>query len=344
MRNLLLDVWHDLRQKRLWPVAALLLVGLVAVPVIVAKPAKRAAPVSEPAPGAAASTSARDALQVQVAQSDGSGSKLDVFAPKDPFRPPSALLAAEKASAGTAPAGSSTAAGASTSSSPSTGGGTTTASSNGTGGGGTGGGGNSGGIGGGNGEPGGGNGGGRGEPGGGSGDSTQPAPTAPPDTVVKRIAYVYVADVTFERQGRSRRIRALRRLDMLPSEHSPLFIFMGVSVRGTRAVFLTDSTLRSTAGEGRCNPGGPQCGVLSLEAGEEELLVGEDGTTYLLRIEQIRRVRVSTASKARATRPHKPRPSTHRAARRVFSAPLLSDLEVVSSAMPARSSRDRAHR
>ena len=32
MKMFFLDLWHDLREKRLWPVAALLLLALVAVP------------------------------------------------------------------------------------------------------------------------------------------------------------------------------------------------------------------------------------------------------------------------------------------------------------------------
>jgi hypothetical protein len=37
MNKLLLDLWHDLRAKRLWPVAALLAIALVAVPVVLKK-------------------------------------------------------------------------------------------------------------------------------------------------------------------------------------------------------------------------------------------------------------------------------------------------------------------
>ena len=39
MKVFLLDLWHDLKEKRLWPVAVVLLVALVAVPVLLAKPA-----------------------------------------------------------------------------------------------------------------------------------------------------------------------------------------------------------------------------------------------------------------------------------------------------------------
>ena len=38
MKIFLLDLWHDLRAKRLWPVALVLAVALVAVPVVLSKP------------------------------------------------------------------------------------------------------------------------------------------------------------------------------------------------------------------------------------------------------------------------------------------------------------------
>ena len=49
------DLWNDLRARRLWPVAALLLVGLVAVPVVLSKQAEEpAAPAPRPRPRARA--------------------------------------------------------------------------------------------------------------------------------------------------------------------------------------------------------------------------------------------------------------------------------------------------
>ena len=51
MKIFLLDLWHDLKEKRLWPVAVVLLAALVAVPVLLAKPST--AP-SAPAPAATA--------------------------------------------------------------------------------------------------------------------------------------------------------------------------------------------------------------------------------------------------------------------------------------------------
>ena len=51
MKIFMLDLWSDLREKRLWLVAVVLLLGLVAVPVILAKPAEEpSAPPAVKAP------------------------------------------------------------------------------------------------------------------------------------------------------------------------------------------------------------------------------------------------------------------------------------------------------
>jgi hypothetical protein len=80
MTTFLLDIWHDLRAKRLWPVAAGLLVAIVAIPVVLAKPADTPQVDASPpsATTAALPTVARD-------QSIVDGSHLDAFDIKDPF-------------------------------------------------------------------------------------------------------------------------------------------------------------------------------------------------------------------------------------------------------------------
>src|SRR3712207_6062370 len=49
MTTFLIDIWHDLRAKRLWPVAVALLVATLAVPVVVVKPTE-APPAKDTAP------------------------------------------------------------------------------------------------------------------------------------------------------------------------------------------------------------------------------------------------------------------------------------------------------
>jgi hypothetical protein len=105
-----------------------------------------------------------------------------------------------------------------------------------------------------------------------------------------------VADVTFGRGERTRSIRGLRRLDMLPDEDNPLLVFLGVDSSGDDAVFLVDSTLKQE-GEGRCAD--KECSVLSIGAGSEHSFTDSEGREYALRIDHIRRVRAGASSSRR---------------------------------------------
>src|SRR5687767_1012274 len=97
MKNLLLDLWHELREKRLWPVAVVLLAGIVAVPFVLAKKAEEPT-VAPPAPAAEAEAPKGDgpAALAQVKLEDlgqGAGSSLSSFKdPNNPFAPPRKVL------------------------------------------------------------------------------------------------------------------------------------------------------------------------------------------------------------------------------------------------------------
>jgi hypothetical protein len=100
MTNMLLEIWSDLREKRLWPVAVALLVGLVAVPVLLAKPAEEPAPSAAPAPPA----TPEGLAGAQVLPADLEAAKpllrtstLSEFSSKDPFKPLRALKSVEQA-------------------------------------------------------------------------------------------------------------------------------------------------------------------------------------------------------------------------------------------------------
>lgn len=84
MRIFLLDLWMDLREKRLAPVALLLLAAIIAVPIVIAKGTK-------PAPAAPTPTTASVAPGAPVIQSNSQAgpveSKLQTFSSRDPFEP-----------------------------------------------------------------------------------------------------------------------------------------------------------------------------------------------------------------------------------------------------------------
>jgi hypothetical protein len=326
MKIFLADLWNDLRAKRLWPVALLLLAGLVAVPLVLSKGAEEP-PV--PAPAASGARNASNPEEFKGLASvtleetlPSDGSSLDTFDPSDPFRPSTEVLKrAREEALGTTQAGPTD---NSTSDTGAVGGGGSSGASGSSGESGTGdtgtgdtstddsgSGGTSGGDDGGGGD-------------GGTSTTTQ---------------YTYVIDVTFRANGRTRKIHGMERLEMLPNEASPLLLFLGVSPNAGNAVFLVDSTLEA-AGEGRCEPSRSECAFLYLGAGSEHAFTNDDGESYELRVDQIRKVKTGASASGSGTA----KASVHRSGVRRFVPPLLADLVSVSSEALGDSDSDKYHR
>lgn len=301
MNAFLLDLWADLRAKRMWPVAALLVIGLVAVPVVLSKPADEPAPA--PAPVQAETSEDSDAVKglaaLTVAKTEaGEGSTLDVFDPANPFKPPQKVLAGSAdadAAADTGQGSGADAGGGATDGGTTTDGGTGTGTGGGTG---TGDGGS-----------------------GGTGGTSE-------------VAYRFVVDVTFIQEGKKRKIKGLERLEVLPGDANPLLIFLGAGTKGGNAVFLVDSTL-TAAGEGRCKPSKAECAFLYLGAGSEHEFTSEEGDSYTLRVDQIRKVKVGAPADEDSTGADSA--NTAKAsfegetATRRFVPPLIADLVTLTS-------------
>jgi hypothetical protein len=299
MQNVLMDVFNDLRARRLLPVAAVLLVALVAAPIVLSKKSDGTAPAPTPTttPSQAQAPKGADELaQVKLGDEldQGSGSSLSAFGVSNPFAPPKDVTKDEADQ--TQP--TDTSGGAVTPPSGSTG---TTGGTGGTGegtGGGTGG----------------------GESGG--GEKTQ--------------EFTYVLDVTFWSNGHKRTIKGMEKLDTLPNMVNPLLIFMGVSGGGGNGVFLVDATLETT-GEGKCKPSRSDCAFLYLGAGSEQEFTNEDGDSYRLRIDQIRKVKVGDESNDSGAAASSKKSKSASAAvertedRRRFVPPILTDLVEVTT-------------
>jgi hypothetical protein len=305
MKIFLLDLWHDLKEKRLWPVAVVLLAGLVAVPVLLAKPADKP---SAPAPVANASGAPKADELKQLAkvklgdEQPGDGSTLGVFDPSNPFTPPKGAIKKEQDSSAT-------------DSGPSSGDDSGAPSGVDTG----------------------------GDTGGGmSPTSPGGTPTPAPGGGTTTTTYKYVVDLTFEANGRTRRIKGMEKLDMLPSQRSPLLIFMGVTAKGSNAVFLVDSTLEA-AGEGRCKPSNSECAFAYIGAGSEHIFTEASGDTYTIRIDEIRKVKVTPGgTAAKKADGAKARASVGETRR--FVPPLVADLVVVASETTVDSDSDTESR
>jgi hypothetical protein len=124
---------------------------------------------------------------------------------------------------------------------------------------------------------------------------------------------------------------------MLPNDASPLLIFMGVTAKGADAVFLVDSTLEA-AGEGRCKPSEAECAFAYIGAGSEYVFTEEDGDTYTIKIDEIRKVKVDTSASSAKSKSAKARASVGPTRR--FVPPILVDLVVVASDQLENSNND----
>jgi hypothetical protein len=305
MKIFFLDLWHDLKEKRLWPVAVVLAAALVAVPVLLAKPASTP-PAA--APVATAAGPKPDVLK-QLAKVKlgndvpGDGSTLGVFDPGDPFKPPKGAI--KKADDGTStdagPSSGNTSATPGPDTGDTTGGGTTS-------------------------------------PGGTQGGT----PDTGNGTTTTTTVYKYVVDLTFTANGHKRRIKGMEKLEMLPSQNRPLLIFMGVTAKGSNAVFLVDSTLKA-AGEGKCKPSEKQCAFAYIGAGSEYIFTEDDGDSYTVRIDEIRKVKVGEDS-GQGAKAGGAKARASLGPNRRFVPPLVADLVVVASETTQSSDTDTESR
>ena len=265
MRVFLLDLWLDLREKRLAPVALLLLGAIVVIPIALAKGRK-----AQPAPATTTTTAAAPAAPVIQSQPQAGPveSKLQTFSPRDPFEPTVRIATAGGGGGG---GGGTTSTGGGTSTSTTT---TTTG----------GGGGATTGVG----------------PTTGTGTpttGTPPTGTTTPQT--KTTLFTYTVDLRFGTSGVTKTYKDVKRLDLIPSEKNPKIDFLGVTTTGKTAVFLVSSDIGVDTSGGKCRPSADNCTFLYLRPdGDHDLatLTDADGTVYHMRLLAIHRVTVSSSN------------------------------------------------
>ena len=275
MKNLnadfLLDIWADLKAKRLAPVAAGLAAVVVLMPALMLKgeetPSAGPLPIA-PAPAA-------DTAEVELAEDLAErGSKLDSYRAHDPF---DGLIKPQSGASGAS--GTAIAPGDGSATDPTKqiekllgGGGGSSPSS--------------------------------GSPTSGSGGGLDTGGGTPqPPTVVRRpdTRYTYQLDIKFGRPGREKRYRHLSRMSLLPSEKVPAVLFMGVPVDAKSALFFVHPNL-SHAGEGVCYPSKADCSFLELSIGREHFLSIDD-YEFRMKLLDVNRVKLSAERKQReATR------------------------------------------
>lgn len=264
MRVFFLDLWMDLREKRLAPLAILLLAAIVAVPLVLANDE---APAPPPPQTSTTATAASTAPVIKSeADANPADSKLQTFTPRDPFEP--TVTAAPATGTGGSTGGTTTSSGGGEST------GSTTPSTESGGGGGTTG----------------------TEPS--TGTGTTPGGTGNTTGETRTTLFTYTVDLRFGRGGEMKAYKNVRRLELIPDQDNPKTVFLGVTTTGKTAVFLVDANIGVDT-TGRCRPSADECSFLYLRPDDEHdqaQLTDADGTLYHLRLLKIKRVSVSSST------------------------------------------------
>ncbi len=103
-----------------------------------------------------------------------------------------------------------------------------------------------------------------------------------PDTLAFRV------DVEVGRAGDLQRRKNVKLLTPLPSQSNPVSLFLGASEDGKHAVFLVSDDVVTARGDGRCVPTPADCQFANLKKGDEMRFGyapnGGDADTYVLKV------------------------------------------------------------
>ncbi len=100
--------------------------------------------------------------------------------------------------------------------------------------------------------------------------------------------------------------RNLPELTMLPSREAPALTFMGPTKDGKKALMLISSDVSALFGDAKCVVGSSTCQMLALEVGLPETVVyGANNRTYKIELLKIQLVETDKLNKAPLGKPHK---------------------------------------
>jgi len=297
-------VWRPLVQRRLLPVAILLIAALVAIPFVLASEPEPVAPVA-PAPVAGAesltATTAPGTESIVSLVGDGEPAKRRrvLGASKNPFQPGPA----QKVKLPPAPASATQVQAAPTGDSPAGSGGSISGPST--------------------------------PPSFTPPSSTPPAVAGPPAPPAPKYE-LYSLTVRFgASESETLERMNLARLKALPSSKDPVLVYLGVAKDEKTAVFLVDAAVEAQ-GDGSCQPSPANCETIHLREGDTEFFDVKDESgnvteQFQLDLLRIKRSTTASAAKAKAARTHVSKTGRKALlARRADSGPLRYRYDVKS--------------
>jgi hypothetical protein len=261
--NAVRGILRDLVERRLWPVALLLVVAAVAVPVYLGRASSDDGAVDAPLPGATAQTDVKASkaavsLDESADESDGVGRVRNPFKQKHvPKAKKAGTDNASQPSGAASPSTDSTSSGGSTPS---------------------------------------------GGSGGDSTGGTTPAAPTDDTTTKKTDVDVSHVSLHLGPVGQLVTYKDVARLSALPSAGNPLFVFTGVLKDGKTAVLLASSTVQlSEESDVECKPSNKNCQKLELEQDDTVFFtIAGDATATQYQLDVIS-VRQKSGGSAKAT-------------------------------------------
>lgn len=134
---------------------------------------------------------------------------------------------------------------------------------------------------------------------------TTPAPPAPGTPAATGPWTVYSLDLSYGAGKFAAARSEVPRLAPIPSAQHPTVMFMGVTSGGTQAVFMLGAGVQHS-GQGLCRPSSTQCSAIVLSAGQTEELTAPDaaGTPLQLSVTSIGKTVTDSRSTAVAAYKH----------------------------------------
>jgi hypothetical protein len=265
------NVWRQLVQRRLWPVAILLIAALAAVPLMLAKDPEP--PVAPPPANVDTGGDLASTPIVTAATADEQVKRRKVLGTaKNPFGTAKPAKAAQDPSALNDATVVKTPSGGSTDGSGSSGGDASAPST----------------------------------PSTGSPTPTVPSTPTTPATPAPAKKTYDKHELTVRFGGEDSKRLSVKKLDPLPSAEEPVLIYTGVLKDGKVAEFLLDAGV-TAIGDGECHPSPEQCETVRLREGETMFLDVKDETgavvgEYQLDLIEIHKGSGAKASKAKAAK------------------------------------------
>jgi hypothetical protein len=113
------------------------------------------------------------------------------------------------------------------------------------------------------------------------------------------VELAFRADVEVGRAGDTKRRKNVKQLTVLPSESNPVAMFIGATEDGKRAVFLVSDEVKRVHGDGSCQPRPSRCQFLIMRPGERmrfDYVTSKKSEIYALKLNDIRLVEVEDAA------------------------------------------------